>query len=289
MLSAPSNAEQVQDCMQHLSTRNRDKSISCVTNLINQSPKNTYNYILRATIYSSFNEASKAIEDLTYVIGIDGKNCQAFSLRGIIYSHQNRYNEAIADISNGIRVCSAAGSKTLMGSLYSQRANLHSQVRAFQKSTNDYEQAAKIMDSISQAQWAIIHGKNSIATRGNLFSEIYQGICSNYIKVQNFTESLQACKKSLEYQPNNTMAQINLASSYIELNRHSDAINLLESITDKSQLFLVNYNLSMANLKLYKQSKDDMYKTQFELYKQKASAVAKSPENIAIIEKNLRT
>lgn len=267
----------VRDCSEYLSRRDRDNAIKCGNQLVSENNKNDMIYVFRSTIYSSFNEANLAIDDLNYAIKLNPNNINAYTLRFSIFIEQEKNLQALNDLNTVISL-DKRGKNSFTGSLYQQRASVNFKLKYQNQAITDYETSISYFNKMMQNE-VVDDIKNQ------LFYDSYYGICTIYINTSSFSNAINSCKKAIEYNQNSVEAIINLSSAYIEINDNLSAIKLLESkkgILSKS--FIYNYNLALANLRLYRQTKREEYRENFAKIQEIAKGLAKSKSDNKLLE-----
>ncbi|HRH42483.1 MAG TPA: tetratricopeptide repeat protein [Pyrinomonadaceae bacterium] len=122
-----------------LSQNETDSALADFTNAIGSNPNYAKAYINRARIMRSKNEFEKAIADYTLAIKTDPKSGYAYLNRGIIYLYDKReYQNAITDFSKAIEIDSKDKEA------YMRRADANLQLKNYQDSISDANQALKI-------------------------------------------------------------------------------------------------------------------------------------------------
>lgn len=281
------NAIALQDistCLEKMAARDRNATVTCVREQVDNEPKNANLHVLLGTVYSSFNEPINALDQYSKALKLDPKNCQAYSMRGTVYVYQNKNHEAIEDLTKATQFCGKHG--LLSGSLYSQLAAIYSKMKLYDKAIENYQKSLSLLKAITPKEWDEVPDKTA---KNNLIGEIYQGLCVMYMTTNKASKGVESCKAGIEYAPNNVSLKANLGSGYIEINDNNNAIIILESIYNQvSSLFVVNYNLALANKNMYKQTLDKKYLNAFEKYKKIAVETAKTDSDKELIEMKLK-
>lgn len=259
----------VQQCNQYLSQRDQDNAIKCVEALIAYSPSDANLYIFKATIYSSFNNPQLAIEAFNKAVQIDPSNIKAYSLRGSVFMYLDRYSDAAQDFSSVIALDKRIN-QLFSASVFQQRGAIYQRMNLYTKAIEDYTQAAKILEQITDQP----QEKNAI-----LF-DAYAGNCSCNIIMQDYISAINACQKANHITPNVHSVIVNLSSAYIEMKKYHDAISIIEQMnaTILEQSFYANYNMAIANKKLLEETKEEKYQLRYNKYLKFAQNLAKTPQ-----------
>ncbi|WP_161982828.1 tetratricopeptide repeat protein [Candidatus Deianiraea vastatrix] len=278
----------IRQCIQYIQERDEVKSMNCIDEMIKKSNKDDRLYALKSAICASHNNQSCAIDSINKAIEANPKNFYYYVNRATLYLYTDKYNQVLADLSTAINLDDKKN-KIFSGSILAQRAGIYQKLKMYKNANIDYFAAMNEFNKVDKKEWDEFNSKNinnKEDMANGLFVDLYGGICICYIELKEFSQALNYCQKYEKMAPSNLTAKNNLASVYIELKKYHEAISTIEKIGNLSieADFLLSYNISLANYRLYLETKNSVYMDKFQKYFVYAKKNAKTKEEKSHVE-----
>ena len=195
-------------------------------------------FALRALTLSKFSKEDLALLDFNTAIELDSKTSGYYIDRSSLLINKKNFKLAIIDLESAKKIDSLKPSLYKnYGRIYKEQGDNKTALiyfnRAIQLNAKDpsfYWQRAETYYNLLQDSLALMDIEKGIALKPNSIDSYYSWAIKITLRLQKYEQLVSYATKYLTIKPNDCFVELCLGQAYTELEKHQDAITVLNNI-----------------------------------------------------------